>query len=361
MSNQLIYNEVEPESLKPTYVEYDQVDFVLSNENQALSLGSVLFCGDLTVNNAGADDAARALQYFDTHLGAHSFIDTLSITFEKKGGNVEVINDYPRYVKMVREASVAKDEYDNSNYLAELCAPGQSAASVLIVNKADTQKQQFSVNLTNCLNKVVDNPFLNMNEVGSIRVSMRLNRNVNVFYGIQTNMTYELSNLTMNYLTVPDESKGKPTTLNTVSGIKQNINTSRANVSTRMPTLCNAVMASFQRVSKLNVPQVNNYNLEKIPNVKEVIYMFNNSYNQVISYSLTESAEMLKNYIEAAGKASGKNNVRDVNFYRNDSYGLGINFGEIINLANNKISIQLTSEIEENTMMFLYFNGFVQL
>lgn len=364
MSRTIIYNSVQPETLRDSYTEYDNVDFLISGNNVSLMCGSITLDGDITLTGVTGNAAVAANQFIDPKIGAHSFIDTITVSFEKTG-NATNETEIPRAVRALSEGTLQRDDYNNSKLVPELRYSGVNMTTSILFDDVLGNKKSFSIKPNFSLNKPVANPFLSLDKYGSIRVSLRLNRNVNVFYGSANNgITYALSRLRMSYKTVPGDTK-EPVILSHNICIKQTIDSTRANISTNVPAPCRSVYMTFTPVPFLSQNTFNNYQNYMLPGLSEVIFMFNNNTNQMITYPLRDNVEILKNYLKAIDNTSthsglALNNLNIVGDLE-DNGGVGLDFGEILDLRNEKFSVQLTSVNTSAVMVFMFFKAYLQL
>ena len=217
----------------------------------------------------------------------------------------------------------------------------------------------FSLKLMNCLNQVSGSKNLDISKTGPIKVSLTLNRNNNVFNGVDvdSNTNYELRNLKINYCSVPNQSSKVPTLFRTKYTYKTNIDSTFTNIHTKVPAVCSSVSLSFQPSLEEGVRVLNNTQLSQLPNVSEVIFTFSDSTNSLISYSIKEDAELLDRYIESMG--TSQNSINRNNVLANKAYGIGLNFRDRIDLSNQRFSTQITSDISSSNpvVAYLYFHS----
>ena len=99
---QLVYAQVEPEAKKSSYVEFDNLDFVINvGEGKALVKNSVRLLGTLRINRTGTTRATADVR-LSHHIGIHAVIDSSQVTFEagSKMGIIENLQNYGRLVRM---------------------------------------------------------------------------------------------------------------------------------------------------------------------------------------------------------------------------------------------------------------------
>jgi hypothetical protein len=376
----LTYNQVLPVNNKPSYTEFDSVDFQLDFFGQKLVSNSVKILADINITKSGSSINATDDIRLDGMIGAHSFIDSITTDFQNVG-MVENIGDaYPRYVRMMRDTTMTKDDLMNSKFVAELCAPSDSqltSASLAgsnCVNNArndvilsNNVNSDFSIIPSFCLNNISTPdgslPYLPYSLTGTIRINIKLSRVLDVLYGgaVDNSVEYNLSNLRVQFETVPDDGKVSNYLMNTIINIKSVVDSNFVNMSSRVPGVARAVSISFVEQDHETQPNWNNYETEKLPLLTEVKFLSNGS-QDYITYDIDDTVEILERYIESFTD-TGKNNMKLTNLKSNQSFGVGLDFGKYIDLSNQKFNVQLTSGVSSGNpyTAYLYFHTLVSL
>lgn len=414
------YVSVFPENVKERYTEYDSIDFVMTFENQALVPNSVRIKADLDVyktsvqanqkdqtranldfgvvyTNNGAVRNADTRIKIDSAVGAHCFISSITTEMQSassgSGGTIENFQEYPRYCRMVADTTMRPNDTNSAAALCELRAPSDEIASNFLqgclsnrggsgspavtsqaaapADVIPTRAQanvdastkfrpnDFSIQPRFCLNNM-SGP-LNYAKSGAIRVNIKLSRNANALYQDQNyvipDAAYVLSNVRLCYQTMAP-AKNAPVQLNTKLNIKQSVLSSFSNVSTKVPAVCNAVSCSFQQQSHENSINFNSTETEKLPNLDRLQFLFNDSQNAFVTFEIKDRVETLKRYIESFAN-TGLNNCSLRNLMHNRSYGVGLSFGEFIDLSNQKFNVQLSSGVNSNDpyTLYMYFHS----
>lgn len=380
----LIYNICNPENHKSLYNEYDNIDFKLSMLGRCLVGGSVRLLGDVSVSANtsfvpdGSDPANLQRVMYDGFLGAHSFVDTLTTTFNNSG-MVENIRFYPRYVSSKAKASLAKEDLFNSMYVCEGRTPSDRHADLILKGYAlDTglttynpllsRPMDFAVKLDCCLNNFVGDNILPYSKTGDIILSMTVPRSVSVLYGdsnIGGTQTLQFTNLRLVYSTVADDGthNGKHN-MRVKTDLKQSIQSTNATISTKAPIVADSMFMTFIRQDEENTPQNNGMENQRLPLVQRVEYAWNDSLSQQYRYELDNEEEILSNYIKAINASMVAENNAGLNVLAsNDGYGMGLAFGSFVDLSNTKISIRIESAVS-NTLpytAYLFFSGVVSV
>jgi hypothetical protein len=376
--NDLKYSIALPENQKDSYGEFDTVDFKLSYINRKLIGGSIRLLADVQVS---ANTSLTETIAYDGFVGGHSFVDTISTSIQN-AGQVENIRFYSRYISSKAKASLTKDDLFSSAYVCEGRCPSDKMASSMLkgmvaIGKdtafvplpSPTTASTFSkpldlaVKLDFCLNNMIGDPMLPYAKTGDIYVSLTLPRNVEVLYGsedIGGTKNYSLSNLRIAYITVADDGKYSPKyNMRIRSDLKNTINSTFANISTKVPIVADAFFATFIETDKENNVQYNSLANERLPLVSRLEFLWNDSFSQEYTYELDNEEEILTNYIKAVSKVVGNNNANTNVLASNDGWGIGLSFGQFVDLSKSKIGINIRSAVDSTNpyTCYLFFSG----
>lgn len=364
------FHQVQPSSIKSTYTEYDNVDFLIAcGAGRSLVRNSVRIIGDLEIQSA-AGVRANGNILFDNKIGAHSFIESLQITTSQQGVVENINNSYARYVGLAGIASFNELDYCNAKHSCELKAPNEAVmikyangiAPFLTTASAVIDDVDFSIKPMCALNKMTggDLPF---NRSGTITLTTNLARNMSALYGIaQDNASlYLLKNLRCTFNSVPDSKTPSTVQMRTIHPVKSNILSGNASVSANVNAVCDAVSICVLQQTNENVPKKNNYACENIKEFDQVSYLFNNQSNSLITYQIRDQTEVLERFISSMYN-TGHNQVSLSNFRANGGFGLGLDFDGLIDLSRNRFTMELQSGVGSgaaNTpyVVWLYFHS----
>jgi len=368
------YGSAIPENNKSSYGEYDTVDFVLTFENQSLQLGSLRLEGEWEVKQDSnflntPTNQTKVIKY-DKFVAAHSLLE--SIQTEMLGDVFENLTDYPR---MVKQYSVARsginDMFNASNACEMKCAVDSQTTVLLQGEEVVTQittpirnNPDFSIKPDFLLNSSTQ--LLPYNRSGPIRLSFNLARLNAVLYGLDVDAQtqYALKDLRLVYRTVPNMDNKDPIMLRRRIGIKQSIQSSLANIQVKVPSeSVEAFSASFLIQSQENTAKYNNLELDKIPNLKQLQFLFNDQTNASVTYLIKDNSEVIDKFVEAMG-VTGRNACNVSNMVNNNGYGVGLKMdGGVIDLTNQKFSVQIDSDISNNEpyLMYMYFHSVISV
>lgn len=384
------YHSSLPENTKDSYSPFDTIDFVIYPEGRALQLNKIRLCGDVELAQAGQLTlVANRLKDIavDHMVGAHSFIDQIQTEFmggSSASGVVEILNDYPRYVKMVTASSNDEADMVNASHSCELKSPFPEYSRALICGKeapkqdtitpatsepTDTtngvceRNLDFSLKLENCLNRASGNTRLDVSKTGAIKVSILLNRVQNALQGsnCDSTLTYSLKNLRMLYCSTEVQPSQVPTLMSNIYSYKQSIQSSFANIQSKVPAICSAVSLTFNKQSREGDFVESNTDLTLVPNVSEVVFSFNDSTNSLVSYSIKDREEYLRRYLESMSFSHKGAKLNKV--YSNKTFGVGLDFRDRVDLTTQKFNTQITSDISsaDPYVVYLYFHSLMSV
>jgi len=376
MSVPFLQHSVLPENSQSSYTEYNNVDFLMTFENRALLGNSVRLVGEVRVKDAGVDLDNSKKVYLDPQIGAHSFIESINTSIQS-AGNIENLTGYARLVGMTEDATLDPNSQMNSENRSELKAPKKEMTLLELIGEetgASTSindKCSFSIKPQFCLNATSgvgsNNTAISYTKSGAIRVVFNLARVFNALNGedVDSNITYELVNLRLEYLSVPDDTPNNKTFHRVKYHIRQSVLSSRSNVSSKVPASCSGVSCSVVRAADENAGTKNGYERQFLPLIDQLQFLFNNNTNEYIAYKLDDREEILMRYIESL-KDTHQNSMSLSNLKANKSFGIGLFFGgEMVNLANQTFNISIVSNdstINTNPLsLHLYFHSGIEL
>ena len=386
--NGIIYHSVDPSNSKTSYGETDTLDFILSNDaSRDLLLNSnygVRIEGKIRVNEAGSGPTGTRqtdseINFFDNLVGMHGVVETIATEFQNVG-QVELINEYSRMHKAEQASTKSLDDMNNASQQVELKACTVEAAreyckgnfttdcgtgnAVTDGTDALIRDMDFSFKPSICLNHSSANaPF---SKTGYIKISINLARDANFFTGVGQTATsnYVLSDVRLCYYSVPANPNPPQAFMRRMLNIKTSLNSAHANLSARVPAVCSSMFANFQPSSNENQIVSNNNQLHSLPALNYVQMLFADSTSQYIAYKLEDRGDQLHKFLEAMGSVSGHNNISAEKWKANNTFGLGLNFSQPVNLTNSKFNLEIDSDFDFSTnpyVAYLYFKSQVAL
>jgi hypothetical protein len=374
LSQKMLYHEVQPQSVKDSYSQYDNVDFLISaGPNRSLVANSVRVIAELAVHSTGNTRTGAGI-HFDPRIGGHTFIDSCQVNFSA-GGLKENISAYPRYVAMHSVASLSDPDMLNGRQACELKATSEVVTEAycngitpnLTTATEYTESVDFSIKPMCALNKMSggDLPF---DRSGIVTLTLNLARNESALYGPSqtTAANYALSNLRCTFNTVPDFKTDDVISMATINTVKSNVLSGNANISANVNAVCNAVSISFLDQNQENVSVWNTHNLSDIKGWTETQYIMNSATNSLVTYRITDRTELLERFINSMYN-SGHNSVSVDKYRANKGAGcMGLDFDGEIDLSVNRFTLQLASGVGSGTSVtpyvcWMFFHSRVQV
>jgi len=388
MSNPaVLYHSVEPQNLKEKYQQYENIDFVLSFEGRSLELGSVRIEGEWEVTTdanqvlpfgSRRDDNTDDIILYDRFVGAHSLIESLSVSMS--GSQIDHVQDYARFIKMKTTATKSQTDMFNAENACEMKVPSYELAreqlmgEVVAANPGNNDagvslydpmrnNPDFSIKPVCVLNNA--SGALPYRKSGDIHLTINLARVGAALFGfdVDNDVNYSVKNLRVFFRSAADAGPqfDQPILATRVLSVKQNFDTTNASLQVRVPAVCNGVSVSALETDKVNSLTANVLDLDKIESVTQVEYLFNDATNQLITYRLRSQPEWIERYLDSFKDGENKNAATFSNIASNNAWGLGLNFGGAIDLSNQNFALQINREDTTPYTMYFYFHSFVTL
>jgi len=155
--------------------------------------------------------------------------------------------------------------------------------------------------------------------------------------------------------------------MNTYSMIKNTINSQQGNISATIPqSRVSGVVVNFLSQNNESSATANHYRLEKMPQLKSVQYLFNNSTNDAVSYVEEDLQTMVARGVAAVSSSVGKGSICSPNkLAANKANVIGLPFEDFIDLSRQKFNVQLVSDSpnlgNEPRIAYLYFLALIQM
>ena len=370
MDNVKYHSSLPENDIVGGFTELNNVDFILNADvGRSLILGSVRLEGDLIVYQTGTTPIAAGTRIgMDNHVGINSVIENASVVLSQGGGQIENIDNYHRWCKVLSAATSSEDDMHSSGALPALRAPDARQTEYLLrARNSKSQNSNFSVNpdfsvkLNVCLNRPQSGSTIPFSKTGAVRVQLKLARNVAVFYGANAGVgatadpSYLLQNLRLVYKTIPSPQNDGAIMYRVLSS-NQSLESNNSTISTAIPAVVNAITATFMTQSKENTFGSNNFLLERPPNLTNIQMNYNDSSNAFQTFRLDNQQEIITNYL-ASMRSAGIHNAKLNNLDSNDCFGAGIDFGDNINFQDgNKFSMTIDSGINNSSPVILFLN-----
>ena len=361
-------NSIFPISSKDKYTENDIIDFLMTFEDKMIVANSIRVTGTVKILNANgaAPIAGSGVDWaIDGATGIHSAFQSITSSCDELGV-ISNVNEYPRYVKAKTSATQTRlQRVTDSLNTTELRCVSDASTAAILNGKKYTFGQSFSFKPDIALNtSTTDIPW---KKVGACKVSLRLATN-NMFlfgaYHAANNLHFELSNIKLEYSTVPDAPLKSPLVFETIHMIKNSLDSSNTSISTRVPAVARSMSVVFHKESQLNTALYNHLQLDVVPDVQRVEFSFNDSTTQYHSFALDTQEEILYNYSQSWGApAMGKSDISQAMLTIGESYGIGFPFGQFVDLSKSKIGLSILSNVKSGLKfgVFMYFRGILRV
>ena len=372
------HNSLIPENNRVSYTEYDIIDFVADYNGQRVVPNTFRISGELEVYKNNVPIVNTDKIQLDSMCGVHNLFQQISTEFSNIG-LIESVNNYGRSTKMMNSAQYQNVDMLNGTHSTEMKSPLDTMAAVLIKsqNVKDllpesqyTAKASFSMKPVIALNRVFSqtggDTTMTYSKFGSIKVSLQLNRVVNFLYGqdMDSTISYKLFNPRLEFLSVPDDKSAQaPLVMKIKNSLKTTLNSSLSTVSVKAPMVADSISMSFIKQSDDNQNLVNSLKQEQLKDVSELVISYNNQLNQLTTYTLRDTTEMLNLYVKSLGSRE-VSNLSLTRLKGNDGFGLGYSFGETpVDLSKNLVQFQITSDIDSSAPISAYvlIQGFLQV
>jgi len=376
----LKYHRLTPENFKPQYFSNDIVDFNLSFENRKLKMGSVRlnFKLGVLINNLRPDpvDAARLLNKWTRYnplTGSHGLISSVSVSSTNLG-TMQNLNDYHQYVSSMRNATHTERDMFNSSYTCELAVGNEQLTNRLLYGEVSRNnanedqriniKPSVSLKPKICINSPVGDPLIPYVKTGDVRISFQLNPTENWLYGspnLGGTIVYFIEDVHITFQSFDDDGVySKSYSMKTTGNLRTQMNSNEHVISTKYSMLAQGVIMKFIETDHISDLQ-NKYDPlgnETIPSLHRVDFQWNNS-NEQITYTLDNNAEILENYIKALSLFQEHNHNSLINMYTGRGYGIGLNFGQLVDLSQNKFNVIIRSDVNNAFpfTVFMFFSG----
>lgn len=379
MSKNLRRHQIFPNNLRARIGALETIDFDLSFPGRKILCNSIRIEGTIRCHSTGA---TRTLTtdaiYIDNMIGAHSVFSSYETSSQNKG-ILEYFQNAPRYHKMLATGFNVPDDMANISNACELRSQNLQLSRNLIYGNVNvdqvinlaaanvSQPANFSVKPFFILNQVQRGQAggdvnLDNQTLGDIRISVRTSKNLDVLFGsdVTANCNYELADVALTFHSIPSDGKQSPLIMRTKQVIRQSIQSGLGSINVNVPQLTNGVSISTLLSTKLNQPKWNANQLDRPPGVSQVQFMVNDSPSEFIAYQLRSENEILHNYLESISK-SKLNSFNQVMVKANESYGIGCNFYDLLDLSRDRFGVNITSQISSSYVCFLYFHGVMSI
>lgn len=369
-----------PESSSDAYRPYQTVDFLLDARGRKLIKNSIRieFDAQVTTTAGGATTPVNADNIkLENAIGGHAFFDSFTCETENKGV-LENLQNYPRHCNMVSRATLNADDLLSSQFVAEGRGPAEENGNYVLQYVSDNsyvagqaevatrqQAPSFSISPQVCFNRQGGDDY-SFDKNGFIRVSMILApTNQAVFGGAAAPKGYTLANMALRYQTREDDGEQGTMLMKSYVNVVSSVQSTSTTVSARVPSSqVNGVALSFIKQSNVNAVQPNSYKLEALPQWSNIEYLFNNTLQQYITYTIRDESDAIMKGLEAL-ETAGHHSVSAKTLKANKGHIMGIPFNEFVDLSNQKFTINFKLDSDTITQapmdVMMYFSTLLTL
>ena len=409
MSNVYEWSSIDPISAIPIYVASSgRIDFEISATNEDVETGSITLTADVysfADETAGTVIGAQDDINIDNKAGAASFIRALTVSSSGLG-TIESIGNYPRWTRMVTEASMTENQLGVDVASAmQLQGPNYDVCRGYLRGKSAAEPFQTIAHPLVCgLNtatvsgsKGVRAADLPGNKLGLIKFEIELPPVNEVYFGANAGTVafgggakqpagYRLQNVKLRYkrrvtdLTVA--AARAPINIHTVKSVKSSIESNHASLSNLVASIkCDGVAVSFCPRTESGTYLYNNHATRMLPALNKVTFAINDVDNKQISFPLEYREEIIGNYQRAfridpdrnCMLADGieKTGVYIGTYLPGECFGIGLGWASLLDFSQTKFDLQIeTGSIVsgDNTYavnaitpydVYLFFTGYL--
>lgn len=352
-----------PESSSTDYRPFQTVDFLIDARGRKLLKNSIRIEGDITALDAigGNPITFESNVKLDNSIGAHTFFDSYSVETEMKGV-LENLQNAPRYAAMVSRATLASDDLLSSQFVAEARGPVEANGNYVLQQVSDNAyvagqaeivanrtQPSFSIIPSICFNRQGGDDY-SFSKNGWIRVSCILSpANQALFGGANQAKDYTLQNLALRFQTREDDGSQGPMLMKSYVNVVSSVQSTSTTVSARVPSSSvNGVALSFVKQSNVNDFQENTHALESLPQWSTIEYLFNNSLQQYLTYTLRDESDAIQRGLMAL-ETAGHSQVSSKTLKANKGQIMGLPFSEYVDLSNQKFTINFKVDSDSIT------------
>ena len=356
----LYYASTLPTAERESYSPSQNVDFLLNFEGRKIVQGSIRISGRVraTKNSPAVKLAGNEEIFLEPTIGAHSLFNIVTCSTENQG-TLESILSYPRMVKQNALGLIATQSFCSSGkYVCELRSGEEVIANKMLAGTRDYGSDgaiSFSIKPHCVLNKTTEH--ISSGVTGAVTLSVSLASVRQVLYGADCDdeTAYTIADLMVDYKTLPDDNKGAGNNITeAVYMVKSTLASNQSNLNLRVPAVCNSMSATMINADEENTAVDNHLLCREVAGLSSVRFSFNDSNAMIISHVLESKEEILYNYAKSVGD-SVYNNMNLVEQLNNDEgYGIGLAFGDNVDLSNQKISIDIMSSVDSANPMTIY-------
>ncbi len=352
------YHTVESETANASnsFSEFNTADFILTGEGRKYLKNSLRLEGTIVVKKNGVEKTLVDDFRLDNQIGFHGMIESVSTDVQSMS-QIENLNQYPVYAKMLASSSMMAEDFCRADMVAEgrgavdangvyvleaVAASNKQATGAAAVL---TSEAPFCLKPNMCLNRMTGGDY-SFNKYGYIRVSINFARSNHFLFGLDCDgtMSYEVKNLKLRYTTVPEDGANVKILMNSFVSIKSTMNSQNASFQARVPSdAVLGVAMSFLKQTDESSAKENTYQLQKMPNINNIKFLFSDTQNRFISYTIDEVSDMLDRGVKSL-RYAGHSGAQPQMLHGNEGFIVGTPFNAVSSLRNTKFTTLIETD-----------------
>ena len=352
------YHTVESETANATnsFSEFNTADFILTGPGRKYLKNSLRLEGTIVVKKNNVEKVLVDDFRLDNMIGFHAMIESISTDIQSVS-QIENLNQYPVYAKMQASSGMNAEDFCRADYIAEGRGPVDANGRYVLEAVAASNKQAtgaaavqtseapFCLKPNMCLNRMTGGDY-SFDKYGYIRVSMNFARSNHFMFGQDCDgtMSYEVKNLKLRYTSVPEDNKDVKILMNSYVAIKSTMNSQNGSFQARVPS--DAVLGcaiSFLRQSDESSAKENTYQLQKLPGISSIKFLFSDTQNRFISYTIDELSDMMDRGVRSL-RYAGHSSAQPDTLKGNEGMIVGTPFNQVASLRNQKFTTLIETD-----------------
>jgi len=349
-----IFNSTQPISVRETYTEFNQVDFLVQLKANSIVKNSFRLNGRVKVMNNVGVRATEAMGIFlNAYSGISSVINVASVSVNSTQV-IENVSSFGRLVGMKRQAKYTLPQLTASSLASlELCGNrnnllllGEREKNTGDADNNNTGYISFSIAIDNCLNNMMGGD-IHPAKINEMRLMLTLESALNAFHinrtsSVETGVTYLLKDLLLTWTEIPPAPKPEPIGVVTHFLTQQTLVSKNTNLNIMSGTLpADALSISFIRQKNRSNAKRDGNLCEFIGQIQRVEFEINSS-QSVNMYPLLEYGDFALNYYRSFQSPNAplmKNSITSLATAGTCAFGIGILYPES---QSNRLTMNIT-------------------
>ncbi len=341
-----IFNSTMPISVRETYGEFSQVDFLVQLKANAIQQNSFRLNGKLKVFKDGTTIPATLADgiFFNAFSGISSLINIASVSINSTQ-TIENIASFGRLAGMKKQAKYTLPQLSASSLASlELC--GNLNNRLLLGEVGEDGYVSFSLAIDNCLNNMMGG-VIHPSKVQEMRLMLTLESGLNAFHINKTDSTavsvnYLLKDLMLTWTEVPAPAQAESIGIISYFLTQQSIvsKVSNLNIMTGSNPADSLSISFIKQKNKSNARRDANL-CEYLGEVERVEFEMNSN-SSVNMYPLESESDIALNYYRSFQQPTSKmtkNSITSLATFGTCAYGVGIQYPES---QGDKLTMSIT-------------------